>query len=96
MLHLVSLLNVNSTLLAGVSAGDAMVLLDDAVYNCLRGSRAAELLAGIVSSSRCYVLAEHLEPRGIVASEVLAGIEIIDYPALVHLTVAHTTIYTWA
>lgn len=96
MLHLVSLAQVDAALMARIAAGDVVVLLDDAVYHCLASNRLADQLADVVLSSRCYVLAEHLLLRGIATTEILAGITVIDYPALVNLTVENTPIYTWA
>jgi tRNA 2-thiouridine synthesizing protein B len=41
-------------------------------------------------------LADDLAIRGIASEELIIGIEIIDYPKLVALTVEHPLIQTWS
>ena len=49
-----------------------------------------------LEQNRLYVLADDLEVRGIAVSELVTGIEVIDYAGLVALTVKNPVIQSWS
>lgn len=90
MLHLI--FHISPAVLARVGKDDALVFLDNAVLRLVKTASHHLLLP----SNKRYVLADDLAVRGLLADELITGIEIIDYPALVDLTVQHTPIQTWS
>ncbi len=96
MLHLISRATVDDVFLTRIAPDDAIVLMDDAVFRAVKSSQAAQVLQQLPSSVSCYALTDQLACRGLLAEELIASLQIIDYPALVELTVAHTPIYTWS
>ncbi len=96
MLHLVSLSPLRQEIVERIAAGDDVVLQQGTVWAALRGhADNAKLLQLLAQSTQVYVLKEILEVNGIVSSQVLAGVNIIDYPGLVGLTVKNPVIHTW-
>lgn len=95
MLHLISQVSVDRAILERVGNGDVVVLLDAAVLRALHQGERADAFVKLLARARCCVLTEHLLNYGISEAELVNGIEIIDYPGLVNLTVAEPVIQTW-
>jgi sulfur relay protein TusB/DsrH len=96
MLHLISQTSVDECLLQRIGQADVVVLLDGAVLRTLRRGDRACALTELMTRARCCVLLEHLTLYGIAAHELVSGIDMIDYVALVNLTLAHSPIQTWS
>ncbi|NOT83387.1 MAG: sulfurtransferase TusB [Methylococcaceae bacterium] len=95
MLHLISQITVDECILQRIAVADVVVLLDGAVLKALSAGNKAPALINVLIRARCCVLLEHLLLYGIAADALLSGIEIIDYAALVDLTLAQPLIQTW-
>ena len=96
MLHLVSQSSLPQEIVERIAAGDDVVLQQGAIWAVLSGhADNAKLLSIFALPAQIYVLREILELNGIDFSEVLAGVNIIDYQGLVELTVKNPVIQTW-
>lgn len=96
MLHLVFQLSEDTPILERTDPDDAVVFLDNAVLRLLKNGNLANRLTLLLPNHRFYALADDLAIRGIASDELIQGIEIIDYPKLVALTVEHHLIQTWS
>ncbi len=56
----------------------------------------SDTLTQLLKQNRLCVLADDIEVRGIVADELVNGIEVIDYLELVRLTVKNPVIQSWS
>jgi tRNA 2-thiouridine synthesizing protein B len=89
--------NECSTLAACVSrlgTGDALLLIEQAVYAALSGTSGAEALRA-ASGAKIYVLGPHLEVRGLFGRPVAEGITEVDFHGFVELTVTYPTSVSW-
>lgn len=96
MLHLIFQFSADTPILERIDTGDGVVFLDNASLRILQNGNVANRLTSLLSNHRFYALADDLAVRGIAAEELIKGIEIIDYPRLVTLTVEHRLIQTWS
>lgn len=96
MLHLISQSPIDSAVLERISVGDELVFLDNAVLRLLQHGELNHPLTLLLKKNQLHVLADALTIRGIVAEELVQGINIIDYTQLVELTVKHSVIQSWS
>ncbi|MDD9889690.1 MAG: sulfurtransferase complex subunit TusB [Gammaproteobacteria bacterium] len=81
--------NLLESCLSAVSEGDSIIFIEDGVYHC----NESELLAKLLSTSKCYGLKEDLSARGLeVKVDVL---QIISYRKFVELCASHEKIISW-
>ena len=96
MLHLIAEAALSEAVVERIAACDDVVLQGGVVWAAFSGhhgnTRITQLLA---RDCRLYVLSDMLAKHGIGHQQVLAGVEIIDYSALVDLTVKNPVIHTW-
>ncbi|MGR8933635.1 MAG: sulfurtransferase complex subunit TusB [Gammaproteobacteria bacterium] len=95
MLHIISHSLSDSAVLQRIAPHDAALFIRDAVLGLLGEGRWAEQLRDLQPHCKLYALQPDLEVRGIVAEELLAGIETVDYGGFVALTLEHPVIYAW-
>lgn len=95
MLHLIFQSPINNAVLDRMAEGDAAVFMESAVLGLMKKSQFTDVLKGKLGSHDFYVLSEDIAVRGILPSEIVAGLEVIDYPSLVKLTVEHPLIQSW-
>lgn len=95
MLHLVSQSPLENAILMRMEEGDDIVFLDNAVLRLLKTGDSNNSLSELLKAHQLYTLADALTVRGIGAEELIQGINIIDYPELVALTVKHPVIQSW-
>ena len=78
-------------------AGDAVLLIEDAVIGVVTGSSMApELQIAMKDRSvSIYALGPDLTARGVKAERVLDGIQVVDYAGSVDLTVANEKTQSW-
>lgn len=81
--------------LARAVAGDTVVLMENAVYASIKGGRWAQRLAAAGPELRLFALAPDLSGRGLSPSEIVAGIELLDYTGLVELSCEYAVIQSW-
>ena len=95
MLHLIFQSPIQLPVLERIAADDDIVFLESSVLSLLvKGSLQAVLVPMLVQN-KFYVLLEDIEIRGIRPTELVSGIQVIDYEALVNLTVKNPHILTW-
>jgi tRNA 2-thiouridine synthesizing protein B len=96
MLHLIFQSPIDNAVLERMAVGDVVVFLESAVLCVLGNAQYAGMLADKLNNNRLCVLSEDMLTRGILESELVAGLEIIDYPELVKLTVENPLITSWS
>lgn len=95
MLHLIFQSPIETAILERVDSGDDVVFLASAVLRILKNGSLSGILTQLLKQTRLYVLVDDIEVRGIVADELVKGIEVIDYSELVELTVKNPVIQSW-
>lgn len=75
-----------------VQASDAILLIEDGVYNALQTSA---VVAQAESACTWYVLADDAKARGLQPEQCHAAIQWVDYAGFVTLTEQHSSICSW-
>jgi len=96
MLHLIFQSPIDIAILERIDSGDDVVFLESSVLRILQKGSLSDILMQLLKHNRLYVLADDIEVRGIVADELVNGIEVIDYSELVGLTVQNSLIQSWS
>ena len=96
MLHLIFQSPIDKAILERIDSGDDVVFLENAVLRILKKGSLCGVLMQLLNVNRLYVLGDDIEARGIVISELVSGIEVIDYAELVNLTVKNPVIQSWS
>ncbi len=97
MLHLIFQPPIDMAILERINTGDDVVFLENSVLRTLQKGRLNDALTRLLDGgNRLCVLADDIEVRGIVADELVKGIEVIDYSELVRLTVKNPVIQSWS
>jgi len=96
MLHLIFQSPIEIAILDRIDSGDDVVFLENSVLRILQKGSLNDSLIQLLKQSRLYVLVDDIEIRGIEADELVNGIEVIDYPELVSLTVKNPLIQSWS
>lgn len=97
MLHLIVQLPVSGTILARIASGDDVVLQQRAVWSAVAGHVLQTKLERLMANQcRLYVLRDDMETNGIVEDQLVPGVDIIDYPGLVELSLANEVSKTWS
>jgi len=95
MLHLVNKSPYDAANLATATAymqgGDALLLIEDAIYAAIKAGKASAMLAG----KNVSVLGPDLAARGIGEDKLVEGINIIDYAGFVDLVEANDKVQSW-
>ena len=96
MLHLIFQSPIDIAILERIDSGDDVVFLENSVLRILQKGSLSDTLTQLLKRNRLCVLVDDIEVRGIVADELVNGIEVIDYPELVGLTVKNPVIQSWS
>jgi tRNA 2-thiouridine synthesizing protein B len=95
MLHLVNKSPYDAanleTATAYMQGGDALLLIEDAIYAAIKAGKASAMLAG----KNVSVLGPDLAARGIGEEKLVEGINIIDYAGFVDLVEANDKVQSW-
>lgn len=83
-----------SSCIAHASNGDAILMIEDAVYGAISGTTAAAQLAENSNISK-YALGPDLIARGLEKAKLAEDIIIIDYDGFVDLSVKHDKTQSW-
>lgn len=75
--------------------GDAVLLIEDAVYAAVNGADIEAVLKSASERVRFYALGPDLDARGVEASEVAETIRIVDYGGFVDLTAECRLVQSW-
>jgi sulfur relay protein TusB/DsrH len=95
MLHLIFQSPIDIAVLDRMGSGDVAVFLENAVFGLLQKGKFADVLNNQLNMNRLCVLSEDMEVRGLLTSELVSGLEVIDYVGLVNLTVENPLITSW-
>lgn len=79
-------------LIALLSPGDDLLLLQDGVLAAIEGSQC--LTALLQSPATLYVLQEDITARGL-GEKTSASVQLTDYTGFVNLTLRHPQQFTW-
>ena len=94
-----SLTLLNQQLSQCMSIGDALILIEDGVYQCMTLTSPSNTLTQdhwSHKASDIYVLADDAQARGIpIASIRHAKVAFISYPEFVSLTLKHSKVVSW-
>ena len=83
-----------SSCVAHACDGDAILMIEDAVYGAVAGTTAAAQLAGN-DNIFIYALGPDLDARGLGEVKLAEGVNIIDYDGFVDLAVEHSKTQSW-
>lgn len=83
-----------SSCIAHVCDGDAVLMIEDAVYAAIAGTSAASLLEGNEKIS-IYALGPDLDARGLGDVDLIPGLKIVDYNGFVDLAVEYDKTQSW-
>jgi len=75
--------------------GDAILLIEDAVFAAMQGTAFATTAAKAAQDFKLYVLGNDLIARGMDHGKVVAGIAVVDYGGFVDLTAEHSVVQSW-
>jgi tRNA 2-thiouridine synthesizing protein B len=95
MLHLIFQSPIESAVLERMASGDFAVFLESAVLGVLQKAKLADALGNKLRTNQMYVLSDDMVIRGVLPSELVIGLEVIDYPGLVKLAVENPLIQSW-
>lgn len=99
MLHIVnkSPFEKNSleTCLRLARRGSDILLIEDAVYGAMQGSRLSEKMQKAVEIHHVYVLEPDLMARGLDKHHLIDGIETVGYDGFVELAVDNDAVQSW-
>ena len=95
MLHLVNKSPFENGYLNRASSimndGDALLLIEDAVYGAVKAGKASAMLDGHTVS----VLGPDLAARGISEDKLADGVNVVDYAGFVELVEANDKVQSW-
>lgn len=92
----------NQSLLSSLSHarhGDAILLIEDAVYGFLAGTSLSKVVKVLRKRAgeglKLYVLEPDLKARGIDPSRLMEGVTLLDYSGFVNLAAEHDRTQAW-
>ena len=99
MLHIVNKSpferNTLASCLARASAGDAVILIEDAVIGAMDGT-SLQLVADALSKGiTVCALKPDLEARGLANGNIMKGVKPVDYADFVDLVTEHDNAQSW-
>lgn len=87
--------NALESCLAHAQTGAAVLMLEDAVYGAIKGTRIESTVSQAAQSLKLYVLGPDLTARGLSEDKLIAGISVVDYGGFVDLTVENSAVQSW-
>lgn len=98
MLHIVNKSpferNALASCLGHAKAGDAILMIEDAVVGAVEGSSFASQVKEAMADKSVYVLGPDLAARGLEGKS-MEGIAVVDYAGFVDLTADNETTQSW-
>lgn len=96
MLHLIFQSPLEPAILDRIGAGDDVIFLENAAYLALKDNKLSNKLEQRLKDNiQLFVLFEELETRGFNNSDLLVGINTVDYVGFVKLTEKNKVVATW-
>ncbi|MDD5266933.1 MAG: sulfurtransferase complex subunit TusB [Methylococcales bacterium] len=96
MLHLIFQSPIDTAILERIDSGDDVMFLENSTLHILQKGCLCDILTQMLKYNRLCVLGDDILVRGILADELVQGIEVIDYAELVRLTVKNPVIQSWS
>jgi tRNA 2-thiouridine synthesizing protein B len=96
MLHLIFQSPIDIAILERIDPGDDVMFLENSVLRILQKGSLCDILTQMLKYNRLCVLSDDITVRGILADELVHGIQVIDYAELVRLTVKNPVIQSWS
>ncbi len=87
--------NALSSCLGHTKSGDGVLLIEDAVYGALKGTKSSDQVEAAKSTVGLYVLGPDLAARGLAADRLLDGVTVVDYGGFVDLVAKYDTTQAW-
>jgi tRNA 2-thiouridine synthesizing protein B len=84
-----------ATCLGHVSAGAAVLLLEDGVYAALTKTSVEGQVKAALDSVKVYALGPDLRARGLPEERLIPGISVVDYAGFVDLAAEHDKVQAW-
>lgn len=81
--------------LSRVSDGASLILIEDAVVAATANNEFSSLLTTAASKIELYVLTPDMEARGFGTTDLLPGINKVDYTGFVDLVTRHDRVHSW-
>ncbi len=78
-----------------MSAGDTVLMIEDAVIGARKGSAAAEMLEEAMKTGSVAVLGADLAARGLKAEDIVTGATVVDYAGFVDLVAGSDRTVAW-
>lgn len=75
--------------------GSDVLLIEDAVYAALAGTRIEAAVRDALQRYSIFALKEDIEARGIDPQALIPGIETVDYGGFVDLAVRNDSVQSW-
>lgn len=75
--------------------GASVLLIEDAVYGGLAGTRIAPQVKAALDSVKIYVLGPDLAARGFAEERLIPGVSVVDYAGFVDLAAEHAKVQAW-
>ncbi|MBK8738601.1 MAG: sulfurtransferase complex subunit TusB [Betaproteobacteria bacterium] len=98
MLHIVNKSplerNALDSCLRVAQPGNAVLLIEDAVYAATNGNKAADRIKLAAQALKVYVLAPDLEARG-MKDAAIGDVTLVDYGGFVDLVAEHPVVQSW-
>ncbi len=98
MLHTVNKSPFNNDALSSclkcALAGSSVLLIEDGVYAARKGTQYTDLIQQALQDKKVYALQPDLEARGMM-SNLIDGVELVDYAGFVDLTTEHDAVQAW-
>lgn len=82
------------TCLGYAKEGSSVLLYEDGIYGAIKGTSIADKVTA-KGGVNFYVLGPDLKARGVAEDKVIDGIEIVDYPKFVELSVENDKVLAW-
>jgi tRNA 2-thiouridine synthesizing protein B len=76
-------------------AGDAVLMLEDAVVGARKGSAFSGLFENATMDCSVYVLGPDLAARGMGEKDLIQGAKLVDYGGFVDLVTSHDRTQAW-
>jgi tRNA 2-thiouridine synthesizing protein B len=96
MLHLVADLPLANLIVGRMAVGDDVVLQGGWIWAAFAGHQDNLIVQQLLSRGcNVYALKDQLSMNGIADSQLLLGVDAIDYTQLVELSVKNTVIHNW-
>ncbi len=82
------------TCLRYAKAGSSILLIEDAVYAAREGTDVSDAVKAAIQDKSVFVLLPDLDARGL-NSNLINGVQSVDYAGFVKLTTENDTVQSW-